>query len=159
VKKHVDFKKVRNIGVLFLLEEEVKFKQLDRLVKNLANQGKDVKMIGMFTGKILPNFFYQKLKIDIFTKKDISFLGFPKGEKVNEFIEQPFDILLDFTEDDILPMDFILGMSKAGFKAGRYRNEMVKVLDFMIKKPDDMGFDAFINSMVDYITIFNTQSA
>ncbi len=159
VKKHVDFNKVRTVGVLFLLEDEPKFKQLDRVVKKLGNQGKDVKMIGLFEDKIIPNFFIQKLKIDIFTKKEINLLGFPKGEKAREFIEQEFDLLLDFTEDDILPVDYILGLSKAGFKAGRYRNDMVKVLDLMIKKPDDMNFDAFINSVIDYISIFNTKSA
>lgn len=159
VKKHVDFKKVRTIGVLFLLEDEAKFKQLDLLAKKLSSAGKDVKMVGLFMDRIVPNFFFQKLKIDLLTKKEINLLGFPKGEKIREFIEQPFDILLDFTEYEILPMDYILGLSKAGLKAGRYRGEMVKVLDFMIKKPDDMDFDAFINSMVDYISIFNTNPA
>lgn len=159
VKKHVDFKEVRTIGVLFLLEDEPKFKQLDRVAKSLTNQGKDVKMIGFFGEKIIPNFFFQKLKIDIFTKKEVNLLGYPGGEKVKEFIEQPFDLLLDFTENDILPMEYILGQSRAGFKAGRYRDDMVKVMDLMIKKPDDMDFDAFINSIIDYISIFNTKPA
>jgi hypothetical protein len=159
VKKHVDFKKVRTVGVLFLLEDEPKFKQLDHLAKKLESQGKDVKMIGLFEGKVIPNFFIQKLKIDLFTKKDLNLFDFPKGEKVSEFIDCPFDLLLDFTENDILPMDYILGLSRAGFKAGRFRNDMVKVLDLMIKKPDDMDFDAFINSMIGYISIFNTKPA
>jgi len=159
VKKHVDFKKARNIGVLFLLEDEQKFKQLDSLVKKLAVDGKDVRMLGVFNEKVLPNFFLQKLKIDIFTKKDINFLGFPKSDVVKEFIEKPFDLLLDFTEDEILTMDYILGMSRAGFKAGRYREEMVKVLDLMIKKPADMDFDDFIKTTIDYISMFNTNTS
>jgi hypothetical protein len=35
---------------------------------------------------------------------------------------------------------------------------MVKVLDLMIKKPEKMGLDEFINTMIDYISIFNTKS-
>jgi hypothetical protein len=155
----VDFKKVKSVGVLFLLSDEQKFKQLDLLAKKLAAQGKDVRMIGLFEEKVLPNFFIQKLKIDILTKKDISLLGFPKGEVAKAFIEQPFDLLLDFTEGEVLAMDYILGLSRAGFKAGRYREDMVKVLDLMIKKPENMGFDEFINTVIDYISMFNTKSA
>ncbi len=158
VKKHVDFNKLRTIGVLFLLNDEPKFIQLDKVAKMLGSQGKEVRMIGVFEDKIIPNFFIQKLKIDIITKKEINQLGFPKGEKAREFIEQEFDLLLDFTEDDILPTDYILGLSKAGFKAGRFRNDMMKVLDLMIKKPDDMNYNAFIHSVIDYISIFNTKS-
>ena len=159
VKKHVDFKEAVSVGILFLLEDEPKFKQLDMLVKNLTKQGKDVKMLGLFNDKVLPNFFIQKLKIDIFTKKDVNFLGRPSGDVIKEFIEKPFDILLDFTETEILPMDYILGMSKAGFKAGRYREDMVKVMDLMIQKPENMDFDTFIKTTIDYISIFNTKSA
>jgi hypothetical protein len=158
VKKHVDFKEVRTLGVLFLLENELKFNQIEGLVKKLAGQGKAVRLIGLFEKKMLPNFFIPKLKIDILTKKDIGFFGFPKGEIVNDFIEKPFDLLLDFTESESLAMDYILGLSRAGFKAGRYRDDMVKVLDLMIKKPEKMGLDEFINTMIDYISIFNTKS-
>jgi len=155
VKKHLDFNEVRSVGVLFLLEDEKKFIQLNRLIKKLAEQGKDVKMLGFFKDKIIPSFYIQKLKSDIFTKKELNLLGFPTIETTKEFIELPFDLLLDFTYDDVLPMDYILGMSKAGFKAGRYRDGMVKVLDLMIKKPDDMNFEAFINSIVDYVSKLN----
>ncbi len=159
VKKHVDFKDVRSVGVLFLLESEGKFNQLDKLIKELIARGKDVKMIGFFPEKIIPNFFIQKLKIDIFTKKDTNLLGFPKSEVVREFIEHDFDLLIDLTVDDILPIEYISGMSRAGFKAGRYRDEMVKVFDLMISKPQDMSFEAYINSMIGYISILNTKKA
>jgi hypothetical protein len=157
VKKHVDFNEVQTVGVLFLLEDEKKFIQVDRIIKKLVQQGKRVKMIGYFPEKIMPSFYTQKLKIDIFTNKDTNLFGFPKSGAVKVFIERKFDLLIDFTEDDILPTDYILGMSNAGFKAGRYREDMVKVLDLMIKKPDDMSFEAFINSMIDYISILNTK--
>lgn len=157
VKRHVDFKDIRSVGVLFLLGDENEFKQLDKLIKKLIDQGKDVKMVGFFPEKIIPYFFIQKLKIDIFTKKDTNLLGFPKSEAVKEFIEQDFDILIDLTVDDILSIDYISGMSRAGFKAGRYRDEMMKVFDLMIRKPQDMSFEAYINSMIGYISILNTK--
>ncbi|OQX76994.1 MAG: hypothetical protein B6D61_07910 [Bacteroidetes bacterium 4484_249] len=155
VKKHVDFKDVSSIGVLFLLGVEDEFDQIDRLVKELIALGKDVKMIGFFPDKIIPSFYIQKLKSDIITKKDINLFGFPKGEVVREFIENDFDLLIDLTVDDIFPIDYISGMSRAGLKAGRFRDDMVKVFDIMISKPQDMGFGAYINSMIGYISILN----
>ena len=159
VRKHVDFMEIQTVGVLFLLEDEKKFIQLDRVIKKLVQQGKRVKMIGFFPEKIIPNFYTQKLKIDIFTRKDMNLLGFPKKEEVKVFIKRNFDLLIDCTENDLLPMDYILGMSNAGFKAGRYREGMVKVLDVMIKKPEGMDFESFINSMIDYLSILNTKRA
>jgi hypothetical protein len=156
VKRHLDFDKVRSVGIVFLLEDENRFNQLNRLVKGLIAKGKEVKMLGYFPGKIVPNFFIQKLKIDLITKKDINLFGLPKSEKAKVFIQNEFDILIDFTAEEVLIADYICGISRAHFKVGRYREEMVRVFDFMIKTTETMDYDTFIKATIDYLSILNT---
>jgi hypothetical protein len=156
IKRHLDFDKVRTVGVLFLLEDEAHFNQLNRLVKGLIEKGKEVKMLGYFPGKIIPNFFIQKLKIDLITNKEINLFGLPKSEKAKAFIQQGFDVLIDFTTDEVSVIDYICGMSQAHFKTGRYRNDMVKVFDLMIRNKQGTDFNTFIKTTIEYLSILNT---
>jgi len=157
VKIHLDFRDVRTIGVVFVLDNEAHYRELDRLVKNSIAPGKEVRMLGFFSGKVLPNFFIHKLNIDIVTHKDLNWLGFPKSDTAKEFIQRRFDLLMDFTSGELPACDYVTGMSKAHFKAGAYREEMVSIFDLMIKKTPEMDFRSFIQSMTRYLSILKTR--
>ncbi|MFV0522263.1 MAG: DUF6913 domain-containing protein [Mangrovibacterium sp.] len=54
----------------------------------------------------------------VFSKKDFSFFGRPKSDIVKEFINKPFDILIDITKDSTFEIKVIRALSKAKFKVG-----------------------------------------
>ncbi len=53
-----------------------------------------------------------------FSNRDFSFFGTPKNPAVTEFINEKFDLLIDISLSDKLPVLIVRAMSAATFKAG-----------------------------------------
>jgi len=53
-----------------------------------------------------------------FSKKDFSYLGVPKSPIVKEFIDEKFDLFIDISLSDTIPVQIIRALSLASFKAG-----------------------------------------
>jgi len=53
-----------------------------------------------------------------FSDKDFSFFGTPKNPAVVEFINERYDLLLDISLGDSLPVQIVRALSMASFKTG-----------------------------------------
>ncbi len=146
----------RHVGILFALENEEIYRKVNSLIFNLTEQHKTVSAIGLLPGNTVPNYYLAKLKIDLIGKKDINLLGVPVTDAVKRFTGQSFDILIDLSLGDHLALDYIAAVSLARFKTGPFRDDMVKVFDFMIKHPENGSFNDFYHTMFEYLTSINT---
>ncbi len=154
-RKVINLNDAQNVGILFYLDDEKKYRTVEKLINSLDEQKKKVKAIGYVPSKRYPNYYMAKLKIDVITKKNLNLYGIPKGGFVKEFINSDFDILLDINTGKYYPLIFLAGASRAKFKVGMYDKELVKIFDFMIYKKEDMSFDDFTDSMLYYLTVIN----
>jgi hypothetical protein len=155
-KQVVNLFNARSIGIIYALESETIYHAVNALVSQLTKAGAEVKIIGYIPAKVIPNYYLATLKMDILTKKDISLPGIPKKSFVEKFIQEEFDLLIDLSATGYLSLDYIAGCSHANFKAGRYREKMVNVFDFMIKKPEEMEQQKFFETMITYLRTINT---
>ncbi len=146
----------KNVGILFSLDNEEMYRRINRLIYQLTEEKKQVEAIGYLPGKTVPNYYLAKLRIDLISQKKLNLLGFPPKEAIRDFVARPFDLLLDLTMEECLATDYIAALSKAHFKTGRYRDDMVKVFDFMIKMPEDGGFVDYFESLLEYLGSLNT---
>ncbi len=154
-RRVVSPEKAVSIGVVFAMESEDDYQFINKLVHQPAFANRDFKVIGYVPEKDIPNFYMAKLKMDIFTKRDINIFDIPRKPVIEEFILSKFDLLIEFSGNNHLPLDYIAGRSHAHFKAGRHRENMVKVFDFMVKKNDDMLNSAFYKTLMDYLQTIN----
>lgn len=75
---------------------------------------------------------------DAITPKDLNWMGFPKPEFVEEFLNTEFDLLLNVALEQNLLLDYLTALSKARFKIG-WSPEEKNFFDLNIKiqgKPD-----------------------
>ncbi|MBE0639059.1 MAG: hypothetical protein IH598_11115 [Bacteroidales bacterium] len=156
-KKVVNLAQASSIGIIFSLESEEEYQYINSISSKLIQAGKDVKIIGFIPDKVIPNYYLAKLKMDIFTKKELNFLGICKKPIVERFINEEFDLLVDLSPVDYLSLDYISGCSHANFKTGRFRENMIDVFDFMIKKPEEMSNKTFFETVVNYLRTINTK--
>lgn len=147
--------KASSIGIIFAMESENDYQFVNTLIHQPALANKNFKVIGYVPGKEVPNFYMAKLKVDIFTQKDINFFGVPRKPVVEEFIVSKFDLLIEFSGNDYLPLEYIAGRSHANFKAGRQREQMIRVFDLLVKKNDGMQNTAFYKTLMDYLQTIN----
>ncbi|MDD2632171.1 MAG: hypothetical protein PHH42_06850 [Bacteroidales bacterium] len=144
------------IGLIFVLDDEEKYSSVLRLKKQLEAEGKRVKVIAYVPTREVPDYYMVQLQMDIFSKKAVNLLGVPTNEFARDFVKQQFDLLIDLSLTEHLPLYYVAGFGNATLRAGKYRPHLLSIYDFMIKAHDQMSFDDFISAMMKYLALLNT---
>ncbi len=101
---------VKNVGVIWQPTQKEAFQYL----KNYFNR-EQIIFRGFCVFEAITN---PQQDSNTLTVKDLDFWGLPKKEKVDEFINIRFEILLNITLENNLVIDYITALSKAKFKVG-----------------------------------------
>ena len=150
-----DFKDVRSIGLLYFLPDESTYKTIESLVEQLSALKIRTRIVAYHNGKITPHYFIPKLQQDIITQKSIGFNLKPTGIFVNDFINEPFDVLIDLSLSCHYPLLHLAAMSKAHMKVGRHTELHEKIFDFMINVNDDISLPEYIELVIHYLKKIN----
>ena len=67
----------------------------------------------------------------VFSIKDISFGGVINKKVVQEFVDYPFDLLINYFDEEKLPLLLVSKLSKAKFKVG-FSNVDARIHHFML---------------------------
>lgn len=119
------------IGIIYNATEYVSFEIIKNLVKDLSRDSKKISVIGYVDSKnLIDNYLYRK-GFDFFSRNDLNWYLRPVSPAVEQFIREPFDLLINLSLDDHYPIRYITSMSAASFKAGRY-SASDQCLDLMI---------------------------
>ena len=66
----------------------------------------------------VPFFCLQQLSADYFSKKQLNWYGIPNFAHLKDFTNNEFDILIDFSRNDLTAMRYILATSNAKLIVG-----------------------------------------
>ncbi len=75
---------------------------------------------------------------DVIFKSDLDFKGLPKKNSIVEFVNQKFDILINFSSINNDAATYIYALSKASFKVGYITNR--KINDLIIDLKEDKRY-------------------
>lgn len=92
-----------------------------------------------------------------FTDKDLNWYGKSKFKDVDNFINTPFDLLINLASNDTWAIKFCVMQSKAKFKVGKLEDNS-DVYDFMIDNSKDNSTSSFHKLILDYLRIINSNS-
>ncbi|MCK4569464.1 MAG: hypothetical protein KAT76_04185 [Bacteroidales bacterium] len=146
------------IGIIYYLSDEPAYRKISAYVKTLQDAGKTVKALGYVESKRLTGQFLPKLSYDFLYPSGLSWNYKPVSTAAKDFMESDYDILLDLSTEDFLPLLFITGMSKARFKAGMQSCSRSGFLDLMISLGDKDGLDELIKQIDHYLSIINKKN-
>ncbi len=121
----------KTIGILFNATHQISFDIVKEMVKNIANKKNKIEVLGYVDSKNLIDHYLYRKGFDFFTHKQLNWYYKPVDETVHSFIEKKFDILINLSLDEPYPIQYIVALSKAKFKVGKYSQEN-EYLDFMI---------------------------
>ncbi len=153
-KKIINLKEAKNIAVLYCLTDEQSLDTINKFVKGLQNDHNNkVIAIGFIENKYIPNYFFPKFYNHLITLKDLNWYGKPKNTFVTDFLKEEYDILINLSLEDIYPLQYICGLSKAKLKVGKYGDNNKKYYDFMIQINKKTTLDDFIKQIIHYLTI------
>jgi hypothetical protein len=121
----------KSIGILYNATEYVSFEIVRDLVKQLSNSSISIKVLGYVESKKLIDHYLYRKGFDFFCKTDLNWYYKPVSSQTEQFINEPFDLLINLSLDYQFPIHYISSASKASFKTGRYSIADTS-LDFMI---------------------------
>ncbi len=153
--KSVSLNAAKYIGILYRIEEEKSYVILSNYVDKLLATGKILRIVGYHDHKYVPHYCIPKLKYDFFCQKEQNWVGIPNAPFVDEFVNEPFDMLIDLSMEPIFPLQYILAKSVARFKVGSRDAGKEKFLDMMIELDENHSVNDLVYFINDYTNKLN----
>lgn len=125
----VPYTSAQRIGVLFTVEDQQKHLLIKDFVQQLTQDGKQVHVLEYLPKKKEnPEFMF-----DFFSIQDLNFWGKLSNENVEKFIKTNFDYLfhIDLTSNPL--MQYVLALSKAHCRIGKYDEAATPFYELMIE--------------------------
>lgn len=154
----VSFEAARKIGVLYDATLEGDYESVKNYVKTIRAEHKEVIALGYVDGKDLSRNQFAQLGLDFFTRKDLKWNMIPHSLEVKNFINEPFDILINFDDGNCFPLSYISAMSKAHFRIGRYSKKNLHHFDFLIEAGNSTSLNNFIKEADKYLRIITNKN-
>lgn len=150
----IGIESARSIGILFNAKDERTFKQIREFADQLRGGGlRKVSALGFVPKSQLEAFLNSSQDFDFFTREDFNWYYRPQGRKVAGFISEPFDILIDLRLSKFTSILFIVALSRAQFKVGRFSSEFKEFYDLMIDVEDSTDLNYFISQIKHYLNM------
>ena len=149
----VSFDDAKKIGIVYNASDESDSDCVKNYVKNVrSNFKKDILAMGFVDKNKLPAGQYAQFGLDFFTRKDLNFRMIPSNPIVTNFINEPFDILINLNGRSF-PLRYITAMSRARFKIGSFTNVGTECFDMMVSIEGDPGIKTVIEEIEHFLRL------
>ena len=150
-----NFHDAQSIGIMYVDADERYFNKIKAFAKYLKDKFgvRHVRCVGFVndSSKNLPIWQSQKLEFEYFTKDDLNWYLRPV-QNVSKFTKEDFDILIDLSNGDHVPLNFIFKESKARMKVGLRDSRAALQCDFMIDLGDNPTIDKYLQNLDVYLS-------
>jgi len=145
----VDDRPIKSVGVIFNHDEFKNYDQIRSLFKSIGINENRVKFIAFIDDeKSKPNswdaYFYPE---------NFGWKGKVEGADLVDFVNEPFDALISYYQNDNIELNMVTTLSKANFKIG-ISNKDERLFDFIINI-DPNQINIFKNELIKYLKVFN----
>ena len=162
-RKLVSINHATSVGLLFELTDQATYFNIQKYTQKLQERKVRVKAIGYTSNKNATNQFLPVLTFDFFKDSQVSWLGIPKAKCVQDFMDAEFDICINVAPDNVFPLHFVAGLSKAKLKVGPFsqdisvlgENDLIKIYDILLRTDDHHDQAKFLETIHEYLTILN----
>lgn len=154
-QKQISIERARSVALLYYLPDEETYKKVDLIINRLTELKLKVRVVCYTDLKLIPHYFIPKISQDILTAKDVNWRIQPQKPFVKEFINTSFDLLIDLSLNDHLPLLYCAALSNAGLKVGRFQEDHQLFYDLLIHAGTDETIDSFADQVIHYLSMIN----
>ena len=148
---------VKNIGIVWDASKTDDFAGLSRFYQKMRERNIEVKILGYFPGKNLPDQYTAIRYLTCIRKKEINFFYHPVSSETETFVRKKFDILICINFNKLFPLQYISSLSNAGFKVGLFESETVNPpFDLMMEVKNPVDVEYYLNQIIHYLEIINS---
>jgi hypothetical protein len=162
-KKLVNINAATSIGLLFELTDQSVYYSIQKYFLQFQEKKVKVKALGYASNKLVTNHFLPVLSFDFFNRKQLNWFYIPRAQCVQDFIETDFDICVNIASENVFPLKYISGMSKARLKVGSYSSDMPgrqykeqsSIYDIMLLAEENHDQILFLENIHEYLNLLN----
>lgn len=149
----------RKIAIVYVVEDEASHNHVRNYVKRIKEELgiSNIMALGYSDEKLLPHYLHAKLNFDAICQKDLNWYRIPQGNAVQNFMAEEYEILIDLTLQDRLPIQYIVAKSRARFKVGRLSDSNKRLLDMMIDMAGSQSLPQYIQQVHRYLSMINAK--
>jgi hypothetical protein len=151
-KSIFNFETSKNIGVVFKTDTQSDFELVKRFLHFLSDQDNKVVAVCFIDHKKVPDYYLLRKGFNFFSRAELSFFFVPKTTFILDFIDRPFDMLVDLSIDSNFPLYYISKLSKAKFKIGKQKNQQDQ-FDVMIDTTKNNTVESLIEQIKHYVPV------
>lgn len=155
LRKGFNYQSAERVAFIYKDSDEAFFKSLKSYAKYLKENFdiKSVMMMGYVDEpeKRMPIWQQHKLESDYFSRANLNWYLKPVSG-VKTFTQEDFDILIDFSGGNILPLNYLLKESRAKMKVGVLGSRAARNCDFILNMGNQFGVDKYIVQLNAYLS-------
>jgi hypothetical protein len=155
LRKGFNFHSAQNVGLIYLDSDEQFYNEINNFSKLLKSDFDIRKVLSLaFVDEIekkIPAWQIQNEHSTFFTRKDLNWHMRPTSGMEN-FISEDFDILIDFSGGNSLPLNFIMKESRAKMKVGLRGTKAERYCDFILNMGNQFGISSFVEQLNSYLS-------
>ncbi|MBL7962546.1 MAG: hypothetical protein JNM31_01760 [Flavobacteriales bacterium] len=147
------------VAIVYHARDEATFQHVRNYVKKIKDELgiHRIMALGYVSDKVVPAHMNARLNFDSFGLKDMNWYRIPGGNTVNNFIAEEYEVLIDLTLDEHLPIQYIVAKSRARFKVGRLCDHNKPFLDMMIDMAGSQSLPQLITQVHRYLMMINAK--
>ena len=149
-----NFETAKSAVILFDASEPDTFQVIKDFRKFIENQGIKCAAFGYVQQKEIPQEMLFWKNYSFITKNDLNWYMKPTGESVDAFYNLNPDLMVDFTREVPLELQFLVQLSTARFKIGTF-TEKENDYDLMINLTEQIDIAYLAEQIKHYVSMLN----
>jgi len=155
---YTGFYYIRTIGIVWDASKPEELNLLARFTQKMTDLGKQVRIIGYYPGKLLPDQFIANRIITCLKKTEIDFFYRPDTPESNSFIKEKFDVLIDINFNKQFVLEYITALSQASLKVGLSGSDPASTpFDLMISVTNPESIEKYLEQVLYYLEMINSE--
>jgi hypothetical protein len=151
-----NFLVVRSIGIVWNALNHEDFQALARFHQKMQERNIEVKILGFYNGKHLPDQYTAIRYLTCLRKSETNIFYIPESSESQAFINRNFDILIDINFEKIFQLLYVTKLSKASLKVGLFDPEADTPFDMMMEIMSPVKVDEYLNQVIQYLEMIKT---
>lgn len=159
IRRHKKFNNLRNshkIAIVWDGSNTADFKAITDFYQEMQKKNIQVDVVCYYPKNVLPDEYMIIRYLTCIKKADLNFLSFPQSADIEEFINTPYEILIDINNNNYFPVKYVTVMSRAEFKVGSDSSAYRDKLDMTIKMTRKYDPAYYLQQVKYYLEMINT---
>lgn len=152
-----NFDTAKSAGIIFNAMHQQSYITSKGFITSLRKRGMRVRGLGYVANQEAIEYFPMHDGIRFFSIRNNNWFLMPQNPDVQEFIDSNFDLLIDLTLKDLLPIKHIISVTNAKLKLGN-NMDCLDLYDFLIDVKENDSLDFFLEQIKHYMDVIKNSS-